>query len=75
MRLMPCNQLYSRHLSAIDEATVEYVHSVIRRHTTDAATEEQMKQTIKLFLAAMHVNAISDLHLQHLRVMCLSGSN
>ena len=40
-------QRYSRHLSAIDEATVEYVHSVIRRHTTDADTEEQMKQTIK----------------------------
>ena len=40
-------QLYSRHLSAIDEATVEHMHSVIRRHTTDADTEEQMKQTIK----------------------------
>ena len=31
---------FANHLNVIDESTVEYVHSVIRRHTTDAATDE-----------------------------------
>ena len=33
---------FANHLNIIDESTVEYVHSVIRRHTTDAATDEQL---------------------------------
>ena len=61
--------LYPRNLSAIDESTVEYVHSVIRRHTTDAATEEQMKQAIKAIFGS---NA-RQCNLQHLRIMCLAG--
>ena len=47
----PCTQdiyhLFANHLNIIDESTVEYVHSVIRRHTTDSATDEQLKETIK----------------------------
>ena len=39
--------IYAKHLSVVDESTVEYVHSVIRRHTADSATEEQLKETIK----------------------------
>ena len=39
--------IYAKHLSAVDESTVEYVHSVIRRHTADSATEEQLKESIK----------------------------
>jgi hypothetical protein len=38
---------FANHLNIIDESTVEYVHSVIRRHTTDSATDEQLKETIK----------------------------
>lgn len=38
---------FAHHLNIIDESTVEYVHSVIRRHTTDSATDEQLKDTIK----------------------------
>ena len=37
---------FSSHLSAVDVYTVEHVHSVIRRHTVDTATEEQLRQTI-----------------------------
>ena len=39
--------IFANHLNIIDESTVEYVHSVIRRHTTDAATDEQLRETIK----------------------------
>ena len=38
---------FANHLNIIDESTVEYVHSVIRRHTTDSATDEQLRDTIK----------------------------
>ena len=38
---------FANHLNIIDESTVEYVHSVIRRHTTDAATDKQLRDTIK----------------------------
>jgi hypothetical protein len=38
---------FANHLNIIDESTVEYVHSVIRRHTTDSPTDEQLKETIK----------------------------
>lgn len=38
---------FAHHLNIIDESTVEYVHSVIRRHTTDSATDEQLTETIK----------------------------
>ena len=41
--------LFANNLSAIDEYTVEHVHSIIRRHTVDAATEEQLKQTKSIF--------------------------
>jgi hypothetical protein len=37
--------IFANHLNIIDESTVEYVHSVIRRHTTDSATDEQLKES------------------------------
>ena len=48
---------FANHLNIIDESTVEYVHSVIRRHTTDSATDEQLKETIKaVFGTSMRQN-------------------
>ena len=45
-----CNEifnLFKNHLNIIDESVVEYVHSVIRRHTADGASEKTLSETLK----------------------------
>ncbi len=39
--------LFKNHLNVIDESVVEYVHSVIRRHTTDGASEKTLADMMK----------------------------
>jgi hypothetical protein len=48
--------LFKNHLNVIDESVVEYVHSVIRRHTTDGASEKTLADTMG------HVKRISVQH-------------
>ena len=62
---------FANHLNIIDESTVEHVHSVIRRHTTDAATEEQLKIPSRKFLEQAHDNIILEKYLLHLKTMYL----
>ena len=38
---------FANHLNIIDESTDKYVHSAVRRHTTDSATIELLKETIE----------------------------
>ena len=39
--------LFNNHLNIVDESVVEYVHSVIRRHTKDGANEKTLSDTMK----------------------------
>jgi hypothetical protein len=39
--------VFKNNLNIIDESVVEYVHSVIRRHTTDGASEKTLSDTMK----------------------------
>ncbi|CAB3999355.1 Hypothetical predicted protein [Paramuricea clavata] len=39
--------LFNNHSNIIDESVVEYVHSVIRRHTKDGASEKTLADTMK----------------------------
>ena len=45
-----CSDIFNvikNNLNIIDESVVEFVHSVIRRHTTDGATEKTLAETMK----------------------------
>ena len=47
--------LFNNHLNIIDESVVEYVHSVIRRHTKDGASEKTLADTMKaIFGCGLH---------------------
>ena len=40
-------KLFNNHLNVTDESVVKYVHSVIRRHTKDGASEKPLLDTMK----------------------------
>ena len=39
--------IFKNHLNIVDESVIEYVHSIIRRHTTDGADDSKLRETMQ----------------------------
>ena len=39
--------IFKNHLNIVDESVIEYVHSIIRRHTTDGADGSKLRETMQ----------------------------
>ena len=66
-----CNDIFNllkNHLNIIDESVVEYVHSVVRRHTADGASEKSLSDTLKAIFGCGHVEHVKRIPAQHLHV-------